>query len=136
MRFYCGCAPGGTADLLCRIPAVVDTKTGAADVITNEAVANGVPDGRAIGLAAMAAMCMSPVMPGQKLPIDVDLAPVANIAGVYNMLVFGKHVPSVDCSTRTNSYALGSISLSFRPRSCWLSGETPWARRGTTIMII
>ena len=33
-------------------------------------------------------------MPGQKLPIDVDtdLTPVATIAGVYNLLVFGKHV--------------------------------------------
>ena len=30
------------------------------------------PDGRTIGLAAMAAMCVSPVMPGQKLPINVD----------------------------------------------------------------
>src|SRR5258708_11697634 len=43
----------------------------------------------------MAAMCVAPVMPGQKLPInvDTDLTPIANIAGVYNMLVFGKHVP-------------------------------------------
>ena len=42
----------------------------------------------------MAAMCVAPVMPGQKLPInvDTDLTPIANIAGVYNMLVFGKHV--------------------------------------------
>jgi tripartite-type tricarboxylate transporter receptor subunit TctC len=55
----------------------------------------GAPDGRTIGLAAMAAMCVAPVMPGQKLPInvDTDLTPIANIAGVYNMLVFGKHVP-------------------------------------------
>ena len=43
----------------------------------------------------MAALCVSPVMPGQKLPInvDADLTPIANIVGVYNMLVFGKHVP-------------------------------------------
>ena len=106
MRFYCGFAPGGTADLLCRILAdaltpeigqkvVVDTKTGASGFIANETVANAAPDGRTIGLAAMAAMCVSPVMPGQKLPInvDTDLTPIANIAGVYNMLVFGKHVP-------------------------------------------
>ncbi|HSS86000.1 MAG TPA: tripartite tricarboxylate transporter substrate-binding protein [Reyranella sp.] len=106
VRFYCGFAPGGTADLLCRILAdavtpevgqkvIVDTKTGASGFIANETVANGAPDGRTIGLAAMAAMCVAPVMPGQKLPInvDTDLAPIANIAGVYNMLVFGKHVP-------------------------------------------
>ena len=106
VRFYCGFAPGGTADLLCRILAdavtpevgqkvIVDTKTGASGFIANETVANGASDGRTIGLAAMAAMCVAPVMPGQKLPINVDsdLTPIANIAGVYNMLVFGKHVP-------------------------------------------
>jgi tripartite-type tricarboxylate transporter receptor subunit TctC len=106
VRFYCGFAPGGTADLLCRILAdavtpevgqkvIVDTKTGASGFIANETVANAAPDGRTIGLAAMAAMCVAPVMPGQKLPINVDsdLTPIANIAGVYNMLVFGKHVP-------------------------------------------
>jgi len=83
VRFYCGFAPGGTADLLCRILAdavtpevgqkvIVDTKTGASGFIANETVANGAPDGRTIGLAAMAAMCVAPVMPGQKLPINVD----------------------------------------------------------------
>ena len=106
MRILCGFPPGGTADLLCRILAeavksevgqnvIVETKTGASGFIANETVANSPPDGRTVGLAAMAAMCVSPVMPGQKLPInvDTDLTPIANIAGVYNMLVFGKHVP-------------------------------------------
>jgi tripartite-type tricarboxylate transporter receptor subunit TctC len=106
VRLLCGFAPGGTADFLCRILAdaltpevgqkvIVDTKTGASGFIANETVANSTPDGRTIGLAAMAAFCVAPVMPGQKLPInvDTDLTPIANIAGVYNMLVFGKHVP-------------------------------------------
>jgi tripartite-type tricarboxylate transporter receptor subunit TctC len=106
VRFFCGFPPGGNADLLCRILAdalkpeigqnvIVETKSGASGFIANEAVANAPPDGRTIGLAAMAAMCVSPVMPGQKLPInvDTDLTPIASIVGVYNMLVFGKHVP-------------------------------------------
>jgi tripartite-type tricarboxylate transporter receptor subunit TctC len=106
VRFFCGFPPGGTADLLCRILAdalkpeigqnvIVETKSGASGFIANETVANSPPDGRTVGLAAMAAMCVSPVMPGQKLPInvDTDLTPIANIVGVYNMLVFGKHVP-------------------------------------------
>jgi tripartite-type tricarboxylate transporter receptor subunit TctC len=105
VRLLCGFAPGGTADLLCRILAdsampevgqkvVVENKTGASGFIANEIVANATPDGRTIGLAAMAAMCVAPVMPGQKLPInvDTDLIPIATISGVYNMLVFGKHV--------------------------------------------
>ena len=105
VKLMCGFAPGGTADYLCRILAdsltpevgqkvIVDTKTGASGFIANEVVANSAPDGRTIGLAAMAAFCVAPVMPGQKLPInvDTDLTPIANIAGVYNMLVFGKHM--------------------------------------------
>lgn len=106
VRFFCGFPPGGTADLLCRILAdalkpeigqnvIVESKSGASGFIANETVANSPPDGRTVGLAAMAAMCVAPVMPGQKLPInvDTDLTPIAGIAGVYNMLVFGKHVP-------------------------------------------
>jgi len=73
----------GTADLLCRILAdaakpeigqnvIVESKSGASGFIANETVANAAPDGRTVGLAAMAAMCVSPVMPGQKLPINVD----------------------------------------------------------------
>jgi tripartite-type tricarboxylate transporter receptor subunit TctC len=105
VRFFCGFPPGGTADLLCRILAdalkpevgqnvIVETKSGASGFIANETVANAPADGRTIGLAAMAAMCVAPVMPGQKLPInvDTDLTPIASIAGVYNILVFGKHV--------------------------------------------
>jgi len=104
-RIFCGFPPGGTADLLCRLLAdaatplvgnkvIVETKTGASGFIANETVAKSAPDGQTILLAAMAAFCVSPVMPGQKLPIDVDkdLVPISNIAGVYNLLVVGKHV--------------------------------------------
>src|SRR4029077_5963726 len=106
VRFLCGFPPGGNADLLCRILAealkpdigqnvIVDGKSGGSAFTPNELVATAAPDGRTIGLAAMAAMCVSPVMPGQKLPInvDTDLTPIGSVAGVYNMLVFGKHVP-------------------------------------------
>ena len=106
VRFLCGFPPGGTADLLCRILAdaaksevgqtvIVDTKSGASGFIASETVANALPDGRTVGLVGMAQMCVAPVMPGQKLPInvDTDLTPIANVAGVYNLLVFGKHVP-------------------------------------------
>ncbi|HKU94839.1 MAG TPA: tripartite tricarboxylate transporter substrate binding protein [Vineibacter sp.] len=106
VRLYCGFPPGGTADLLSRLLAdaltpvvgqkvIVETKTGASGFIANEAVAKAAPDGHTILLAGMAAFCVSPVMPGQKLPIDVDkdLTPIANVAGVYNMLVVGRPAP-------------------------------------------
>ena len=65
-RILCGFPPGGTADLLCRILAdavkseigqnvIVDTKSGASGFIANETVATAPPDGRTVGLAAMAA---------------------------------------------------------------------------------
>jgi tripartite-type tricarboxylate transporter receptor subunit TctC len=106
VRFLCGFPPGGSADLVCRILAdavspeigqkvIVESKSGASGFIANETVANAPPDGRTIGLAAMAAMCVAPVMPGQKLPInvDTDLTPITSVCALYNMLVFGKHVP-------------------------------------------
>ena len=106
IRFFCGFPPGGTADLLTRLladavgpilgqKAIAESKTGASGFIANETVAKSAPDGHTVLLAAMAAFCVAPVMPGQKLPIDVDkdLTPLCNIAGVYNMLVVGKHVP-------------------------------------------
>lgn len=106
VRLFCGFPPGGTAYLLSRLLAdaltpvvgqkvIVETKTGASGFIANEAVARAAPDGHTILLAGMAAFCVSPVMPGQKLPIDVDkdLTPVANVAGVYNMLVVGRAAP-------------------------------------------
>ena len=106
VRFFCGFPPGGNADLLCRLLAesakseigqniVVENKAGAGGFIANETLANAAPDGRTIGLAAMAAMAVSPVMPGLKLPInvDTDLTPISPVANVYNVLVFAKSAP-------------------------------------------
>jgi tripartite-type tricarboxylate transporter receptor subunit TctC len=106
VRFLCGFPPGGNADLLCRLVAegakseigqniIVDNKAGAGGFIANETLANAAPDGRTIGLAAMAAMAVSPVMPGLKLPInvDTDLTPIGPVANVYNCLVFAKSAP-------------------------------------------
>ena len=106
VRFFCGFPPGGSADFVCRILAealtseighkvIVESKSGASGFIANETVANAAPDGRTVGLAAMAAMCVAPVMPGQKLPInvDTDLTPITSVCALYNQLVFGKHVP-------------------------------------------
>lgn len=103
VRFLNGFPPGGTSDLLGRLLAaalepvvgqkvIVEQKTGASGFIAAEACARAPADGHTIFLAPMAVYAIAPVMPGQKLPIDVDkeLTPIGNVAGVYNMLVAKK----------------------------------------------
>jgi len=102
VHFLNGFPPGGTSDLLGRLLAeaigpvvgqkvVVEQKTGASGFIAAEACARAPADGHTIFLAPMAVMAVAPVMPGQKLTIDVDrdLTPISNLAGVYNILVVG-----------------------------------------------
>jgi tripartite-type tricarboxylate transporter receptor subunit TctC len=106
VHFLNGFPPGGTSDLLGRLLAeaigpvvgqkvIVEQKTGASGFIAAEACAHAPADGQTIFLAPMGVMAVAPVMPGQKLTIDVDkeLTPVSNLAGVYNMLVVGAPSP-------------------------------------------
>ena len=106
VRFLNGFPPGGTSDLLGRLLAeaigpivgqkvIVEQRTGASGFIAAEACARSAPDGHTIFLAPMALMSVAPVMPGQKLTIDVDkdLTPISNLAGVYNILVVGQSAP-------------------------------------------
>ncbi len=103
VRFLNGFPPGGTSDLLGRLLAeaigpvvgqkvVVEQKTGASGFIAAETCARAPADGHTIFLSPMAVMSVAPVMPGQKLTIDVDkdLTPISNLAGVYNILVVGQ----------------------------------------------
>lgn len=102
VRFLNGYPPGGTSDLLGRLLAeaigpvvgqkvIVEQRTGASGFIAAEACAKAPPDGHTIFLSTMGIMSVNPVMPGQKLPIDVDrdLTPISNLAGIYNVLVVG-----------------------------------------------
>ena len=106
VRFLNGFPPGGTSDLLGRMlgdalgpvvgqKVIVEQRTGASGFIAAEACARSAPDGHTLFLAPMAVMTIAPVMPGQKLSIDVDrdLTPISNVAGVYNMLVAGQGAP-------------------------------------------
>jgi len=106
IRFLCGFAPGGTCDLLSRILAehlspilgqrvVVENRTGASGLIAADAVAKAAPDGHTVLLATMALYTVMPQMPGMRLPFDIDrdLAPISNVANIYNVLVVSPQSP-------------------------------------------
>lgn len=100
IRILCGFAPGGTADLLSRLVAefvapsfgqnvVVETKTGASGMIAADTVAKAAPDGHTVSLATMAMHTILPVMPGLRMPFDIDrdMTPIGNVANIFNILV-------------------------------------------------
>lgn len=100
IRILCGFAPGGTADLLSRLIAefvapgfghnvVVETRTGASGMIAADTVAKAAADGHTVSLATMAMHTILPVMPGLRMPfnVDQDLTPIANVANIFNILV-------------------------------------------------
>lgn len=128
VRFLCGFAAGGTCDILTRLLAdklgpvlnqrvVVENRTGAGGLIAAEFVARSAPDGNTMLLATMANMTVMPVMPGTRMPIDVDreLTPVAMVANVYNVLVTGpqarfRDVPSLIALARAEPGRLSYAS--------------------------
>lgn len=106
IRFLCGFPPGGTCDLLSRLLAehlgpilgqrvIVENRTGASGMIAADYVAKAPPDGHTVVLAIMAMHAVQPVMPGVRMPFDVDrdLTPIATVANVYNILVASPQAP-------------------------------------------
>lgn len=106
IRFVCGFSAGGTCDLLSRLLAehltpifgqrvIVENRTGASGMIAADYVAKSAPDGHTVVLAIMAMHAVQPVMPGLRMPFDVDrdLTPIANVANVYNILVASPQAP-------------------------------------------
>ncbi|MFO1081626.1 MAG: tripartite tricarboxylate transporter substrate binding protein [Reyranellaceae bacterium] len=94
-----GYPAGGGADILARLvaerlsaalgqPMVVENRTGATGMIAAQSVAAAAPDGYTILLYTMNMACTSPLMPGNKVPLDPDrdLAPIVIIAGLDNLL--------------------------------------------------
>ena len=134
VRVINGFAAGGSADLVCRILAealrpqfgqnvIVDTQAGANGFIAAQTVARAAPDGHTVGLATMGMLTISPQLPGVKLPIvvDTDLTPIANVAGIYKLLVVHPNapfrtVPELIASAKANpgaiSYASAGIGSS------------------------
>jgi tripartite-type tricarboxylate transporter receptor subunit TctC len=106
VRIMSGFAAGGSGELVCRIAAeavrpvfgqnvVVETQAGANGFIAAQTVARAAPDGLTVGLATMSMLTIAPQLPGVKLQInvDTDLTPIANVAGIYNILVVSPDAP-------------------------------------------
>ena len=98
IRFIVPLPPGSPPDVLARIvgerlqaawkqPVVVDNKPGATGMIGMDAVAKAAPDGYTMGILFLTHTVL-PSLFG-KVPYDTarDLAPVANLAWIYNVLV-------------------------------------------------
>ncbi len=106
IRLLIGFAPGGTGDLLTRLIAdavgpvlgqkvVVENRAGASGMLAADVVAKAAPDGHTVFVMPMALGSVLPVMPGVRMPFDPDrdLTPLANVAGVYNLLVVAPQSP-------------------------------------------
>lgn len=98
-------AAGGPADTIARLigrvmgqrlgqPVVVDSRSGAGGVVGVEAAARSRPDGHSIVLASTGALVILPhLMP--RMPYDPlrDLAPIAQVLAVPQVMVVGKALP-------------------------------------------
>jgi tripartite-type tricarboxylate transporter receptor subunit TctC len=106
VRLLNGFAAGGSGDVVCRILAealrpvfgqsvIVETQAGANGFIAAQNVARAAPDGHTVGLATMSMLTIAPQLPGVKLPInvDTDLTPLANVVGIYKLLVTWPKAP-------------------------------------------
>lgn len=97
-------APGGPADLLGRVagqaitdalgqPAVVDNKPGAAGNLGTEQIAKAAPDGYTLGIVPVGNIAVNPSL-FPNLPYKAsELAPVALLATVDNVLVVNASQP-------------------------------------------
>ena len=151
VRIMNGFAAGGSGEFVCRVlaealrtqfgvPVIVDTQPGANGFIAAQAVARAAPDGHTIGLATMGMLTISPQLPGQKPPIDVekDLTPIANVAGVYKLLVTSpdapfKTVPELIAYAKANpgKISYGSAGIGSSPH---MSGELFRSQAGIDIV--
>ena len=127
-RIMVGASPGGGTDIIARLlaekfqaalgqPFIVENRPGAANTIAAEITAKAPPDGYTLLLATNTAQAIAPHL--MKLSFDPirDLAPVALIVVVPNVVVIG---PAVPASNVNELVALAKASP--RGFSCGSSG--------------
>src|SRR5882672_7074088 len=128
VRIMVGASPGGGTDIIARLlaekyqaalgqPFIVENRPGAANTIAADITAKAAPDGYTLLLATNTAQAIAPHL--MKLSFDPlkDLAPVALVVVVPNVVVVGPGVPAA------NVKALVAL-LKKKPRgySCGSSG--------------
>ncbi|MGO4306714.1 Bug family tripartite tricarboxylate transporter substrate binding protein [Cupriavidus sp. RAF12] len=107
VRLMVGAAPGGGTDVMARIvsdklaavlkqPVVVDNRPGASNTIAADMTAKAAPDGNTLLMGVVTSQAIAPHL--LKLQFDPlkDLAPVALVSSVPNVLVVNNQVPARD----------------------------------------
>ena len=106
IRIVVGFGPGSGADTLARLvakhfeqqfgqPVVVENRPGNSSMIAAEAVTRAPKDGHTLFMATVA-NTLNPAQSGSKFNLGTDLAPVALLAVVPNVLVAHPSVPASD----------------------------------------
>jgi len=104
IRFIVPYAPGGGADIACRIiaqkmsesmgqPVLVENRPGASEIIGNEALAHAAPDGYTVGFISNALTVNAILQP--KLPFDPerDIVPVTRLLTIPLIMVVPPSMP-------------------------------------------
>jgi tripartite-type tricarboxylate transporter receptor subunit TctC len=104
IRIVVGFGPGSSADILARLiakqfeqtfnqPAIVENRPGNGSMLGAEAVARAPKDGHTLFMATVANV-INPTLNNAKFSLGADLAPVALLAVVPNVLVAHPSVPA------------------------------------------
>jgi len=129
VKIMVGASPGGGTDIIARMladkyqsalgqPFVVENRPGAANTIAADMTAKAAPDGYTLLLATNTAQAIAPHL--MKLGYDPikDLAPVALIVVVPNVVVVGPAVPATNIKdlvallkTKPGSFSCGSSGI-------------------------
>ncbi len=107
VRMMAGAAPGGGTDVMARVvseklaalikqPVVVDNRPGASNTIAAEITAKATPDGKTLLMGVVTSQAIAPHLLKLRFDPLKDLAPVALVSTVPNVLVVNTQVNARD----------------------------------------